>query len=128
MTWSELLQNRNRINTLWDEQREWIKEATEFGNKYNVIIRLKGHPTSCGTMLLIEMTHPDDPKNTVKYIRNDGTYISERDRISNYFEHLYDKLPIVRRNRNKQSKESLRNLMEQSAIEHKAVLEYLKDK
>lgn len=82
------------------EQREWFKEATEFGNKYNVIIRLRGSIDRCGNeVLTIEMTHRDDPKNTVRTKKLGGTQIHPRDRISNYFEDLYEKLPQVRRNR-----------------------------
>lgn len=111
------------------EQCEWIKEANEFSNKYNVIIRLKDSIDRCGNEVLeIEMSHRDDPKNIVRYKKLHGTRHHPRDRISGYFEHLYEKLPIVRRNRNKRSKESLKDLIEQAAIEHKAVLEYLKDK
>lgn len=99
MTWSELIK-QPRCPAPWNEQRDWIKEANEFGNKYNVIIRLKGSIDRCGgEILTIEMTHPDDPKNTVRYKKSGGTYISARDRISWYFEHLYEKLPLVRRNR-----------------------------
>ncbi len=101
MTWSELLK-QDRSITPWTEQREWIKEATEFGNKYNVIIRLKGEIDRCGNeILMIEMTHRDDLKNTVRYKKLGGTYISDRIRISDYFENLYDRLPQVRRNRSK---------------------------
>lgn len=83
------------------EQHEWIKVANEFGNKYNVIIHLKTYENRCGEILMIEMTHRDDPKNTVRYKKLGGTYISPCARISWYFEHLYDKLPQARRNRSK---------------------------
>lgn len=97
MTWSELLKKPS-CPLPWDEKLKWIQEATDFGNKYNVIIRLKEYTNRRGDVLLIEMTHRDDQKNTARYKKLDGTYISARDRISNYFEHLYDKLPYVRRN------------------------------
>lgn len=96
MTWSELVHGNRSINFI-PERRDWILAATEFGNNYNVIIHLKTYKNRCGEILLIEMTHPDDPKNTVRYKKEYGTYISAYDRISNYFEHLYVKLPIVRR-------------------------------
>lgn len=98
MTWSELLKQPS-FPTPWDETRKWINEAIEFGNKYNVIIRLKTYTNRCCEILLIEMTHRDDPKNTARFKKEYGTYISAYDRISWYFEHLYEKLPQVRRNR-----------------------------
>lgn len=110
MTWSELIHGTRSNNNI-HELSDWIKEATEFGREHNVIINLKTYENRCCQILLIEITHPDDPKNTVKFKKEHGTYISASARISSYFEHLYDKLPIVRRNRNKQSKDSLRNLM-----------------
>lgn len=100
MTWSELIHGTRSINVI-PERKDWILAATEFGNKYNVIIHLKTYKNRCGEILMIEMTHLDDPKNTVRYKKEGGTYISAYDRISNYFEHLYDKLPQVRRNRRK---------------------------
>lgn len=100
MTWSELIHGQSNINVV-PERRDWILAATEFGNNYNVIIHLKTYENRCGQILLIEMTHPDDPKNTVRYKKEHGTYISALDRISSYFEHLYEKLPIVRRNNSK---------------------------
>lgn len=109
MTWSELV-NQPRTITPWDEQRKWIEEAKEFGNKYNVIIRLKALTDRCGEILIIEMSHPNDPKNIVRYKKNGGTYISPRDRISGYFEHLYGKLPIVRRKKFIKESENQRRL------------------
>lgn len=106
MTWSELL-NQPKILPPDYEIHKWQQEAIEFGDKYNVIIRLKGSHTRCGEQLIIEMYHPNDPKNIVRY-KKDGTCIGSRDRISDYFEHLYEKLPIVRRrnlSKNKRIKE-----------------------
>ena len=78
----------------------WIQEATEFGNKYNVIIRLKGSIDRCGNKVLtIEMTHQDDLKNTARYKKLGGAQLHPCDSYSCYFETLYEKLPIVRRNR-----------------------------
>lgn len=108
MTWSELV-NQPRIS-LWNEQRKWIEEAKKFGKEYNVIIRLKGSSTRCGEMLTIEMTHPEDPKNTVRYKKCDGLYVGRGDRISCYFEHLYEKLPIVRRSKFIKERENQRRL------------------
>lgn len=49
-------------------------------------------------------------KNIVRYKKNGGTYISPRDRISGYFEHLYGKLPIVRRKKFIKESENQRRL------------------
>lgn len=96
MTWSEFLK-QERMITPWNVQREWIAVAKAFGNEYNVVIRLKGSSTRCGEMLTIEMYHPNDPKNIVRYKINDGLYVGSRRSPSRYFEYLYEKLPIVRR-------------------------------
>lgn len=97
MTWSELL-NQPKTLPLDYEIRRWKQAAIEFGDNYNVVIRLKCYNNNrCGELLMIEMYHPNDPKNVVRYKKSNGTYISARDSISNYFEHLYEKLPIVRR-------------------------------
>lgn len=66
MTWSELLKKPS-CPLPWDEKLKWIQEATDFGNKYNVIIRLKEYTNRCGEILLIEMTHRNDQKNTVSF-------------------------------------------------------------
>ena len=100
MTWSELIHGTRSINFI-PERRDWLLAATEFGNNYNVIINLKTYENRCGTILLIEMTHPDDPKNTVRYKKEGGTYFGKYNMPQSYFEHLYVKLPIVRRNRGK---------------------------
>ena len=108
MTWSELL-NQPKILPPDYDIRKWQQEAIEFGDKYNVIVRLKCSRTRCGEQLIIEMYHPNDPKNIVRY-KKDGTYLGSRDRISNYFEHLYEKLPIVRRKKFVKEQENQRRL------------------
>ncbi len=111
MTWSELLK-QPRTPTPCYERNMWIQEAKDFGNKYNVIIRLKCSTNRCGEILTIEMSHPNDPKNIVRYKKEGGLYISPRDRISYYFEHLYEKLPNVRRSKFVKEREIQRRLNE----------------
>lgn len=100
MTWSELIHGPRNIDII-PERRDWVLVATEFSMKYHVVIHLKTYENRCGEILMIEMTHQDDIKNTVRYKKEGGTRISRYDSISSYFEHLYDKLPQVRRNRSK---------------------------
>lgn len=56
------------------------------------------------------MSHPNDPKNIVRYKKSDGLYVDSRTRISSYFEHLYEKLPIVRRKKFIKERENQRRL------------------
>lgn len=81
-----------------EEMREWQLAAAEFGANYKCNVKVTYWSNDSNEGVAFELSHEDDPKTVVKY-KKDGVYCHPRSRRESYFENLYDKLPIVRRNR-----------------------------
>lgn len=81
-----------------EEMREWQLAAAEFGANYKCNVTVAYWKNASNEGVSFELSHEDDPKNVVKY-KKDGIYCHPKQRREGYFEALYDRLPIVRRNR-----------------------------